>query len=44
VGDIIERIDGRGMDLAGAPGQRPFVAAVRHDFAQRWTTTLIVTG
>jgi len=44
VGDIIERIDGRGLDLAGASGQRPSVAAVRHDFAQRWTTTLIVTG
>jgi hypothetical protein len=44
VGDIIERIDGRGLELAGNPDAKPFVLSVRHDFADCQSTTLIVSG
>ena len=43
VGDIVERIDGRGMELSSNPDTCPNVTSVRHDFAAQ-TTTLIVSG
>jgi hypothetical protein len=44
VGDIIERINGRALELSGSPGRRPSVRSVRHDFTPAQTTTLIVSG
>jgi len=44
VGDIVERVDGRELELSGNPQGRPFVRSVRHDFTEQHTTTLIVSG
>jgi len=42
VGDLIERIDGRPLDLCAHPDAAAFVQAVRHDFQDTQTTTLTV--
>ncbi|MHC4981553.1 MAG: hypothetical protein ACYTF6_00080 [Planctomycetota bacterium] len=44
VGDIIERIDGRALELQGNPDGKPFVRSVTHDFSEGQNTTLIVSG
>jgi len=44
VGDFVERIDGRGLELAARPDARPCVHRVVHDFGSTQTTTLFVTG
>lgn len=43
VGDLVDRIDGRGMDLASTSLGQPLVSAVRHNFTEQ-TTTLVVNG
>jgi len=43
IGDLVERIDGRALELSSNPDSRPFVRFVRHDF-ESWTTQLTVTG
>ncbi len=44
VGDLIERIDGRGLDLRTSPLTAPHVRSVRHEFGESQTTTLVVSG
>jgi len=44
VGDIIERVDGRVLELASNVRTQPSVQAVRHNLATDQTTTLIVRG
>ncbi len=44
VGDLVERIDGRTVELSGSPGRAPAITAVRHDFGDGQTTTLTVSG
>lgn len=44
VGDIIERIDGRRLELSSNPDSRPVVTAVLHEFGSTQTTHLIVSG
>ena len=44
VGDIVEAIDGRGLELAGNAECKPFVRSVAHDFGDGQRTTLIVSG
>ena len=44
VGDIIERIDGRRLELATFPGAAPHVERVEHHCGEEWFTKLIVTG
>ncbi len=42
-GDIVERIDGRELELSGNPEIRPYATAVLHDFANN-TTSLTLNG
>ncbi|MDY6913369.1 MAG: hypothetical protein SVT52_02780 [Planctomycetota bacterium] len=44
VGDIVERVDGRVLELASNLDAKPFLQSVRHDFGPGQTTTLIVSG
>ena len=44
VGDIVDRIDGRSLELAASPEARPFVQSVQHDFGPDQTTNLVVKG
>ena len=44
VGDIVDHIEGRQIDLAPFPGAAPHVQAVEHRCGQQWTTHLIVSG
>ncbi len=44
IGDIIERIDGRGFELASNPDTHPFIRSVRHEFGATHTTKLFVSG
>ncbi len=44
VGDIIERVDGRGLELAVFPGSAPHICAVEHRCGEEWTTILKVSG
>ena len=44
VGDIVERVDGRGLDLRTFPGAAACVAAVEHRCNEEWTTLLTVRG
>jgi len=44
VGDLVERIDGRRLELASNPDALPSVRRVRHDFGERQTTHLLVSG
>jgi hypothetical protein len=43
VGDLVERVEGRPLDLRGNPDTTPWVQAVRHDFANQ-TTELTLRG
>jgi len=44
VGDIIKRVDGRGLELASNVRTQPSVQSVRHDLGANQTTTVIVRG
>lgn len=44
VGDILERIDGRSLELSPNPDSRAFVQSVSHDFGAGQCTRLIVSG
>ena len=44
VGDVIERIDSRAIELSSAPGATACVRSVRHDFGDKQTTHLEVSG
>ncbi len=44
VGDLIERVDGRGLNLRASGLVTPYVRSVRHRFGQSQTTTLTVSG
>jgi len=43
VGDIVERIDGRALELSSNPEAGPAITSVRHDF-ENWQTTLHLSG
>ena len=43
VGDVIDRIDGRGIDLARSPQASPAVAQVRHDLTAQTTHIVLET-
>ena len=40
VGDLVERVEGRALELPAAPDRRPAVTRVRHEFGKTQTTTL----
>ena len=44
VGDVIERVDGRALELSSAPGATAYVRSVKHDFGPSQTTHLEVSG
>lgn len=44
VGDVIERVQGRSLELSSAPGATACVRSVRHDFRAKQTTHLEVSG
>lgn len=44
VGDIVERVDGRGLDLTSFPGSAPHVRKVEHRCGEEWATHLIVSA
>ena len=44
VGDIIERVEGRPLELASNPDARLHVVSVKHDFGTHQSTTLFVSG
>ncbi len=44
VGDVIERLDGPGLELASQPHRKAHVRTVRHDFERTQQTTLILEG
>jgi len=44
VGDIVERIEGREVELSSNPHSSPFVRSVRHDLGAGQTTELIISG
>ena len=44
IGDIVERIEGRELELATFPGAAPHVQAIAHECGDEWTTTLTVSG
>ena len=44
VSDIIERVDGRGLELASFPGSAPHVRKVEHRCGEEWATHLIVSA
>lgn len=44
VGDVIERVDGRSLELSSAPGTTACVRSVTHDFGPDQTTYLEVSG
>ena len=44
VGDIVERLDGPGLELASQPHRQAHVRTVRHDFERTQHTTLILEG
>jgi hypothetical protein len=43
-GDIIERIEGRAVELPSRDGQRPWIRSIRHDFGDDPCTRLLITG
>lgn len=44
IGDIVERIEGRELELATFPGAAPHVQAITHQCGDEWTTRLTVSG
>jgi hypothetical protein len=44
VGDVVERLDGVGLELASQPHRQAHVRTVRHDFEKTQQTTLILEG
>jgi len=44
VGDIVERIEGRALELSSNPDRRPAVRSAKHDFGATQSTKLIVSG
>ena len=44
VGDLVPRVQGRGLDLAAMPGFIPHVVAVEHRGGEEWVTHLKVSG
>jgi len=44
VGDLIERIEGRSLELTTRPDATPYVSAVEHRAEGEWTTRLSVRG
>lgn len=44
VGDVVERLDGPGLELACRPRRQAHVRTVRHDFERTRQTTLILEG
>lgn len=44
VGDVVEQIDGRDLQLSTNSDTRPFVRSILHDFGQAQTTRLVVRG
>ena len=44
VGDLVPQVQGRGLDLAVAPGFVPHVVAVEHRGGEEWVTHLKVSG
>ncbi|MBI5723182.1 MAG: hypothetical protein HZA50_04430 [Planctomycetes bacterium] len=40
IGDIIERLDGVGIELAGSSAARPAITHIRHELDGRWQTTI----
>ncbi len=44
VSDIIERVDGRGLELASLPDSAPHVRKVEHRCGEEWATHLIVSA
>lgn len=44
VGDVVERLDGPGLELASQPHRQAHVRTVRHDFERTQQTTLILEG
>jgi len=43
IGDLVERIDGRTLELSSNPGTKPFVQSILHDLEAQ-STKLIVSG
>ncbi len=44
VGDVVERVDGRAIELSTRPDAAACVRAVSHDFNETHSTTLILRG
>ncbi len=44
VGDLIELLDGRALELRSRPDSQPHVTAVRHDLSENQSTTLILSA
>ncbi len=44
VGDIVERVDGRLLELASSLDKRPYVHSVRHEYGRIQSTTLTIRG
>lgn len=44
IGDIIPRVEGRGLELAPFPGVAPHIREIEHRCGQEWTTHLTVSG
>ena len=44
VGDVVERIEGREIELSSNPDNMPFVQSVRHDLGPGQRTELIISG
>ena len=44
IGDIVPRIDGRGLELAVFPGAAPHIRRIEHRFGEEWSTHLTVSG
>ncbi len=44
VGDIIERVDGRGLELSSQPHAQAAVTSVRHDFGETQQSRLVLEG
>jgi L-arabinose isomerase len=44
VGDLVERIEGHNLTLAGRVRSQPSVSVVNHEFGKKQQTQLIITG
>jgi hypothetical protein len=44
VGDMVEQVEGRALELSSSPAGSAHVQAVRHDFGPQQTTVLKVSG